>query len=376
MKVAVAIDHKLPTSYRAKALGGMFDVPEREVEHLRWELDAPLEDRDWQVGLIVGPSGAGKSVLLREMFGEPEPMAWSADTVLDDFDAALTIEDVTTACSAVGFNTVPAWLRPYGALSNGERFRVSLARSLIEGGELVVMDEYSSVVDRQVAMIGSAAVAKYVRRRPGKRFVAATCHYDVEDWLQPDWVIEPHRSTFKWRRLRSRPPIACDITATPYSSWRVFAPFHYLTAELNKAARCYVLHVDGAPAAFAGMLHRPHPKTTGLWGCSRLVTLPDWQGLGLAFVLIDNVAAAYKAVGRRARTYPAHPALIHAFDRSPQWRMVQKPLWAGSRGHQHGPRSTMGDSWRGRSRPNAVFEWAGPAMDRDDAVALLAPHLT
>jgi hypothetical protein len=105
------------------------------------------------------------------------------------------------------------------------------------------------------------------------------------------------------------------------------------------------------------------------------VTLPDWQGLGLAFVLVDRVAAAYKAVGRRARTYPAHPALIHAFDRSPQWALVQRPNWGASKGHQHGPRSALGDTWRQHSRPCAVYEWAGDALDRDSALALLAPHL-
>jgi GNAT superfamily N-acetyltransferase len=86
-----------------------------------------------------------------------------------------------------------------------------------------------------------------------------------------------------------------------------------------------VLFVNDRPAAFGGMLHRPHPRVRDIWGLSRLVTLPDWQGLGLAFVLTDRLAAAYKAAGRRFHTYPAHPALIHAFDRSPVWAMTKKP---------------------------------------------------
>ena len=89
---------------------------------------------------------------------------------------------------AVGFNTIPAWLRPYGVLSNGEKFRVDLARRLLEGGDLIAVDEFTSVVDRQVAKIGSHAVQKWARGK-GRQFVAATCHYDLEDWLQPDWVL-------------------------------------------------------------------------------------------------------------------------------------------------------------------------------------------
>src|SRR5439155_19760773 len=52
---------------------------------------------------------------------------------------------------------------------------------------LPIFDEFTSVVDRTVAQIGSAAVAKTIRRS-GKQLVAASCHYDVIEWLQPDWI--------------------------------------------------------------------------------------------------------------------------------------------------------------------------------------------
>ena len=42
-----------------------------------------------------------------------------------------------------------------------------------------VFDEYTSVVDRTVAQIGTAALAKTVRAR-GQQFVAVTCHEDVD----------------------------------------------------------------------------------------------------------------------------------------------------------------------------------------------------
>ena len=60
------------------------------------------------------------------------------------------------------------WLRPFHVLSNGEQFRATIARALAEsakGRELVVIDEFTSVVDRTVAQIGSAAIAKTIRRR-------------------------------------------------------------------------------------------------------------------------------------------------------------------------------------------------------------------
>ena len=49
-------------------------------------------------------------------------------------------------------------------------------------------------------------------------------------------------------------------------------------------------------------------KTKDVVACSRLVTLPDWQGLGLAMNLIDHLGALYRATGKRVHTYPANVA--------------------------------------------------------------------
>lgn len=184
---------------------GIFDVPSRPHQTRSWTLDVPIEDNNWSIGLIVGPSGCGKTTLLSE-FGEPAQLSWSDQSVIDDFDPALSMADVTAACSAVGFNTIPAWLRPYATLSNGEQFRVTLARLISEAqpGQTVVIDEFTSVVDRQVAKIASHALAKYARKR-GVRVVVASCHFDIIDWLQPDWMIEPATERFSWRDLGPRP---------------------------------------------------------------------------------------------------------------------------------------------------------------------------
>jgi GNAT superfamily N-acetyltransferase len=105
---------------------------------------------------------------------------------------------------------------------------------------------------------------------------------------------------------------------------------------------------------------------------SRLVTLPDFQGLGLAFALADRVAAAYRAAGWRYHAYPAHPSLIRSFDRSGAWELHRKPgMQNASRAGRTGHVSPSGFSFGGR--PCAVFAYCGPAMeDRETAKALVA----
>jgi ABC-type ATPase with predicted acetyltransferase domain len=75
------------------------------------------------------------------------------------------------------------------ALVRAKRCEVDIARALCLDTRLVVFDEFISVVDREVAKIGSVAISRAVRRQPGKQFIAVTCHYDVVDWLDPDWVF-------------------------------------------------------------------------------------------------------------------------------------------------------------------------------------------
>jgi len=373
MKIDLVIDTDISRSPRARQLDAMFDLPPADKCHLEWHGDLPIEEQPWNVGLICGPSGSGKTSIARQLFGanyHPE-LEWHGKSVIDDFASSLKMDEISSACQAVGFNTIPAWLRSYAVLSNGEKFRAELARRLLELPDPIVVDEFTSVVDRQVAQIGAYAVQKYVRKN-GRKFVAVSCHFDILDWLQPDWIFEPATMHFARRSLQRRPPLDVTICRVPYSAWKIFAPFHYLTAELHKAARCFGLFVGDRLAAFAGILPKPisNGKERGGWiaGVSRVVTLPDWQGLGLAFVLLDKLGAAYAAIGRRFRNYPAHPAFIRSHERSALWTLHK----AGGTFAPDNRRNNPTSKRVGRCRPCGIFEYRGPAMPLADAQALLA----
>lgn len=353
--IDIVVSSNLDRTARVRQLEGMFEIPAKEKLTHRWLGDVPIDDRDWNVGLIVGPSGSGKSQVMKRLFGDPPLFYWRAASVVDDFDNRKSIEDVARACSAVGFNTIPSWLKPYRVLSNGEQFRATLARHLIETPDPIVIDEFTSVVDRQVAKIVSHATQKYIRKVK-RQFVAVSCHSDIIDWLQPDWILEPVTMTFRWRAVQRRPAINIEIARVDKSAWKAFSPFHYMTSEMHSAVTCFGLWADSVLTTFAAVLHRPHPRCRDIKGVSRLVTLPDYQGLGLGMVMMDRLGEVYKAANFRLHAYPAHPSFVRSFDSSPRWTMRKRPGLL-----QRAPSKSTTLASMAMSRPCAVFSYEGAA---------------
>jgi GNAT superfamily N-acetyltransferase len=171
-----------------------------------------------------------------------------------------------------------------------------------------------------VARVVSAAVAKGIRAgQIGCRFVAVTCHYDVTEWLAPDWVIDMATATFARRRLR-RPPIHLEIFRCRRSAWQMFAHHHYLSGALAQYVRCFLALWEGVPVAFCAMLSLIGRKNH--WRISRIVTLPDYQGVGIGMATAEAVAELHVREGNRVNVTGSHPSLIAHCRRSPRWRTV------------------------------------------------------
>jgi ABC-type glutathione transport system ATPase component len=207
MKTTITVQCPIAPTPRIAQVRGLFDLPAAKHSSMSWTVDLPLDQRPWQLGVVVGPSGCGKSTIARRLW--PEALDHQAalalldrGAVVDAFPEDWPVADVVELLSSVGFASPPAWLRPFRVLSTGQQFRVTLALLLAAAapGGLVVCDEYSSVVDRTVALVGSHALAKTVRRG-GLRFIAITCHEDVEEWLNPEWVYRPAENAFQWSRF-------------------------------------------------------------------------------------------------------------------------------------------------------------------------------
>jgi hypothetical protein len=346
---------KIKRTPRVKQLEGIFDVPPSKRSEHEWRIDFTL-DKPWQIGLIVGPSGSGKTTIAKELFGDRivSNWPWPEDrSIVDGFPAGMSIHDITALLSSVGFSSPPSWLKPYHVLSNGEQFRVTLARTLAEAPEFAVVDEFTSVVDRTVAQIGSHALAKTIRGT-GRRFVAVSCHYDIEEWLQPDWKYDTASREFLWRSLRRRPEIQFSIRRCGTSVWPLFARHHYLSHNLHKAAKCFLGEVNGQPACFTAVIHNPH-KGKGWWREHRTVCLPDYQGVGLGNALSEFIASLFVATGKEYRSTTTHPAMIRHRCKSPLWEMIRAPELSAAPSGSYTPAGSA--AW---DRPSAGFRFIGP----------------
>jgi ABC-type molybdenum transport system ATPase subunit/photorepair protein PhrA len=373
MRIRTTVSTAIHDSFRIRQLAGMFDVAIGDTAAETFAVEIPGPEEAWDIGVIVGPSGSGKSTIARAAFGDALVVSgdWQSEAAVVDGFGDHPITQITQALTSVGFSSPPAWLKPYAVLSNGERFRCDLARALLNGGKpggLVVFDEFTSVVDRTVAKVASAAVAKSIRAgRLARRFVAVTCHYDIVDWLSPDWVVDMASRELARGRL-CRPQIPLRITRCRPSAWSCFKRHHYLTASLHRGSSCFLACVDGRPAAFTAVLAFPHPIRPG-WREHRTVCLPDFQGLGIGNALSEFVAALYVATGRPYFSTTGHPAMIRHRAGSPLWRMSRPPgrMNAGGRKSRPTLTATLART-SSKDRNTASFEFVGPPR-RDEARA-------
>ena len=304
--------------------------------------DKPDIPQDFSLGMIVGNSGTGKSLLLKD-FGEEETLVWDKKkAIVSHFD---TPDDAEERLMSVGLNTIPSWLKTYNVLSFGEQYRAKIARSIKDNA---VFDEFTSVIDRETAKSLSTSLRRYIDNKNLKGVVVATCHEDIMEWLCPDWVFNTNTGELSvGRSLRT--PIKLQIYRTHHDSWATFAPYHYLTGEINKASTCYLAMWGNTPVGFLATMPLPSGTLKNAFRGHRLVVLPKYQGFGIGVRLIEAVAQMYLDQGRRFFGKTAHPRLGKQREASPKWRPTSK-----NRVYRTDKYTTMSESYKGVSNVDRV----------------------
>jgi energy-coupling factor transporter ATP-binding protein EcfA2 len=304
--------------------------------------DLPIDDSEWRIGLVVGPSGSGKTSIGREMFDGAalfDGGDWPHDKpIIEAIAPDGSFDAVTAALSSVGLGTVPTWLRPFHVLSNGEQFRANLAKIISEAPGKIIIDEFTSVVDRQIAKFGAMAFSKSWKRTGGQ-CVLLSCHYDIIEWVEPDWVFDTGKNEFTRGSLWRRPKFDLKIWKTDWSYWPMFEPHHYLKLPHMPAAGCYVGTVDDEPVVHIGVSTKNKGKAVEARAC-RLVVMPEWQGAGVGLRFLNWVcelqrtgAPGARLEGRPVTTifHTSHPGLCFVLRRDKKWRQLSARLYGNNK---------------------------------------------
>ena len=143
---------------------------------------------EYNIGMIVGASGSGKSQILKQYFNinlEEVVAEWFSDkAIVSHFD---TPDEAIEKLFACGLASVPTLCKPFHILSNGEKYRANVARQLKDN---MILDEFTSEVNRETAKSLSVALSKYIRQKNIRNVVLSSCHKDIIEWIEPDWVFD------------------------------------------------------------------------------------------------------------------------------------------------------------------------------------------
>jgi ABC-type lipoprotein export system ATPase subunit/GNAT superfamily N-acetyltransferase len=270
--------------------------------------------------LIVGTSGSGKSTILRSLGELKQPTVDNNRTTIENFTSPERGEELLLAC---GLRSIPTWFRPPNTLSNGEYHRFEMAISLDQG--LTTVDEFTSVVDRDTAKSLALSIRKYYDRRSTiEPLYIASCHRDIVEWLDPDYVYDTDLCVLENRRclhrLGRRPELALTIKSTSIKYWQYFYRHHYLDSAISRSAHYYVLLLGDKPIGFHAAIHSTNRDIHSYWRGHRTVILPEFQGMGIGTAFSDAIAEIYVSRGLRYFSKTAHPSFGEHREKSDLWR--------------------------------------------------------
>jgi ABC-type dipeptide/oligopeptide/nickel transport system ATPase subunit len=324
----VRLESPVSKSFRCQMAANSLDIDteKKSVHELSVSIDLL---KPWNVGLIVGSSGSGKTTLAKEIFGKNcfDIEINEELPVIEQFPEHWTYEQCQNSLNGIGLSQVVCWIRPVKTLSNGQKARALAALQMSQGKDFVV-DEWTSVVDRVVAKSMSHCLQKHARKE-GVKAVAVACHYDIIEWLNPDWVIDCNKSEFIDRRsLRQneREKLEFTIREIDRKSWRYFSKYHYLSEKLPGGhIKLFGLFSGDNQIGFQCFANYT-PKMPGKkmqMHSNRTVIHPDYVGLGLGMKLIEETSKIMHNQEFDVWAKFSSVPIAKSFEKSPNWKLCK-----------------------------------------------------
>lgn len=326
----VRLQSPIATSFRCVKAANSMDIDQAHKSVHELQVMADIES-PFNVGLIVGSSGSGKTTLAQQIYGADAFVSLlQMDTpVIDQFPESMSYDECAELLSGVGLTSVPCWIRPAYTLSNGQKARADIALILAQQrSSVAVIDEWTSVVDRTVGAVMSHCVQKLVRRQK-RQIVLLSCHYDVVDWLNPDWVIDCNHQTFTDRRslcrtFKRNQQLFFNVKRCDGSAWKFFSKYHYLSQKLpGGLTRYYGLWHNSEQIGFQAFANYV-PQRGGKiqMHSNRTVLHPDFAGLGLGLKLISATSLLMERDGFDVRAKFSSAPIFKAMSKRNEWQLM------------------------------------------------------
>jgi len=301
-------------------------------------------DEDFNVALITGPSGSGKTSMAHQYFGAPFVAKFAANkSVLSFFPNLKKAKEIFK----VLLLDPKEIFKTFDKLNSSAQERVNIARGLYEAPECLILDEFTSSMERRTAQLVAKNISQYARAK-GIKVVLVACHQDLvgSNACSPDWWFSTKSQTLSCFELPSEfaessfpehvtdivwtvPEMVVDVKRCHRDRWYYFALHHYKDHNLSNMAQNFALFVTyknleipcdliGWASAMVGML--PNAELPGTPRREhRTVVLPDYQGLGFASRSCDAIGEMYYHNACVFQSKTAHPRYGSYRDRSSLW---------------------------------------------------------
>lgn len=92
-----------------------------------------------------------------------------------------------------------------------------------------------------------------------------------------------------------------------------------MNTSINKCTKCYGLYDENNIIGFIGIIHFPHPNNKKIKSVTRLVILPDYQGIGLGTKFLNAISDIYVNQGYDFKIQTSAKNLMLSLMKNDKW---------------------------------------------------------